>query len=167
MKKLFVMALFILSLTFISCSDKEKNETNLNKDKAETDSKSVSEGNKSTQKQNLETATRIERADASYETKVEEGTIIPILIENDQKAFEFSGNKILAITLADGKLYQIEKDGDKTIIDIPGKGKMQAIKMDDKVYLFDNDNKAYEVKFEDNKLYAERSDMTKILLSKK
>ncbi len=73
----------------------------------------------------------------------------------------------MAITLPDGKLYQIEKNGDKTIIDIPGKGKMEAIKLDKKIYLFDSDNQGYEVKFENEKLFAEKTDMTKILLSKK
>jgi hypothetical protein len=167
MKKLFVMALFILSITFISCSDKEKTEAELKREKAETDLNSVSKENKTVNEQNSKTATRIEKADASYETKVEDGTIIPIAIETENEAFEFSGSKVMAITLPDGKLYQIENENDKTFIDIPGKGKMEVIKMDNKIYLFDENNKAFEVKFEDKKLFAERTDMTKILLSRK
>lgn len=169
MKKLFVIAFFILSIGFISCSDKEKDEAELKRIKTETDSKSQTQKDGYTKKQNIKTEkeTGVERADASFETKVQQGTIIPIAMSTDEESFKFSGSKIMAITLPDGKLYQVEKDGDKTIIDIPGKGKMEAIRLDKKIYLFDNDNQGYEVKFENKKLFAEKSDMTKILLSRK
>ena len=169
MKNLFVITFFILSITFINCSDKEKDEAKLNREKTEADSKSQTQKEGYTKKQKIKTEkkTGTERADASFETKVQAGTIIPIAMGTNEESFKFEGSKIMAITLPDGKLYQIEKDGDKTIIDIPGKGKMEVIRLDEKIYLFDNDNQGYEVKFENKKLFAEKTDMTKILLSRK
>ncbi len=166
MKKLCLIAFFIFSIAFISCSDKEKDEAELKQTKPEADSKPLVMENQYTGI--TEKGTIIEKADASFETKVQEGTIIPIEIEtNGDEPFKFEGSKIMAMTLPDGKLYQIEKDGDKTMIDIPGKGKMQAIRLNEKIYLFDDNDQAYEVKFVNKKLYAEATDLTDILLAMK
>jgi hypothetical protein len=71
----------------------------------------------------------------------------------------------MAIQLPDGKLHQVEMEGDKTWINVPEKGKMQVIRLNGKVYLFDDDNQAYEVKVINNELAAEATDLTDVLLS--
>lgn len=165
MKKLCLIVFFIFSIGFISCSDKEKDEADLKQTKPEADSKPPVMKNQYTGI--TENGTIIEKADASFEEKIQEGEIIFLTNEGEPEPFEFGGSKIMAMQFPDGKLHQVEIENDRTWINVPEKGKMQAIRLNEKVYLFDDDNQAYEVKVMNNELVAEATDLTNVLLAMK
>jgi hypothetical protein len=166
MKNLWFIGLFILSIAFLSCSDKDKNENELGTTKEglveKTDAKSPAQTEK--QKKQIEVA----KADAAFEAKVQKGDVVLLTINGEPEAFKFDGgSKITAMKLPDGNLYQVKEDGDRTMINVPGKGEMGIIMLNDKFYLFDDDNQAYEVKFSNKQLFAEKTELTDVLLSRK
>jgi len=172
MKILWVAAFFILSIAFLSCSNKEKDEAESNQTKEglvkESDSKSLVQKNEKTgeQKRITETETTVEKAGASFEAKVQKGEIFMLTNDGEPEPFKFAGSKITAMKLPDGKLYQVEEKGDRTMINIPGKGEMGIIKLYNKFYLFDDKDQAYEVKFINKQLFAEKTDLTDVLVKK-
>jgi hypothetical protein len=163
MKKLLLFGTVFLSLTLIGCSQKEG-------DKEENDMENIS-----TETTGLKSPSRgigvekegagLERAETTFMERIQEGKIILLTKKSDQDAFELGGSEISAMTLPDGKLHQVIKDGDDTIINVPGKGELQIIKLNDKFYLFDDNDQAYEVKFKNNMLYAEATSLTDVLLA--
>jgi len=172
MKILWVAAFFILSIAFLSCSNKEKDEAESNQTKEglvkETESKTLTQKNENIGKQKgiTETGTIIEKANPAFEEKVQKGEIIMLTKDGEPEPFKFAGSKITAMKLPDGKLYQVEEKGDRTMINIPGKGEMGIIKLYNKFYLFDDKDQAYEVKFINKQLFAEKTDLTDVLVKK-
>lgn len=163
MKKLLLFGTVILSLTLIGCSQKGDNEEANNMENVSTettDLKSPSRGIGV-----VKEGVGLERAETTFMERIQEGKIILLTRQSDQEAFELGGSEISAMTLPDGKLHQVIKDGDDTIINVPGKGELQIIKLNDKFYLFDDDDQAYEVKYKNDMLYAEVTELTDVLLA--
>ncbi len=158
MKRLLLGFAFILSITLISCSDK--------KDNAET-----SKVGNNTVVQNGEMSNKssasLRSDETTFERKIQEGKIILLYSTDETAALRYDKNIATTITLPDGKEYQAKKDDDNILLNVPGKGEMQIINLNDKFYLFDNRNQAYEVKFNDNRLYAEATSLKKELLKNK
>ncbi len=158
MKRLFLSLVIILSITLISCSDK--------KDSAET---SKVENNSPVQ--NGETSNEINASlrndETAFERKIQEGKIILLYSTDETAALRIDKDKATIVKLPDGKEYPAKKDDDNIILNVPGIGEMQIINLNDKFYLFDDNNQAFEVKYTDNKLYAEATVLTDELLKKK
>jgi hypothetical protein len=171
MKNLWFIGLFIISVTLIGCSDKEKDNKAKETLVKETDSKTLAQekdGNRNNIKGTTQTGAIITKADAAFESKVQKGDVVLLTINGEPEAFKFDGgSKITAMKLPDGNLYQVKEDGDRTMINVPGKGEMGIIMLNDKFYLFDDDNQAYEVKFSNKQLFAEKTELTDVILSRK
>ena len=169
MRNIQIIAVFILSLVFLSCSDRERKETNQNK--PEADSKSLVEKSEFTKKQDgkekiitkKETGIRI--AAAAFDEKTENEEILLLTDKGEPRPYEFIGSKIMTMQMPDGKFHQVEIKNDRAWINVPGKGEMQAIRLNGKVYLFDDDNQAYEVKIINNELAAQTTSLTDELIA--
>ena len=170
MKTLLACGVFILSIFLLSCSDTKKDEADLKKlndnSISKEESKSLTQKNEGVQKGSSSSlSSRL--AEATIEGKIEKGEIILLSKDIKPNTFKFTGSKISAMRLPDGNLYQVEMDGDRTMINIPDKGEFQLLKLNGKYYLFDEDNQAYEVKFIKKDLVAEATDLTDVLLAMK
>jgi len=95
-----------------------------------------------------------ENSEAVLEAELKDGRAILIYDESETVPLETQGDKVLAVNMPDGKLYPAELDNGKTIVTIPGHGKIQSKMINGKMYLFDKDNNMYAVKVTNNKLVA-------------
>jgi hypothetical protein len=167
MRNIQIIAVFILSIVFLSCSDRERKETNQNK--PEADSKSLVEKSEFTQKQDGKEITKKETGIritvAAFDEKIENGEILLLTDKGEPRPYEFIGSKIMTMQMPDGKFHQVEIKNDRAWINVPGKGEMQAIRLNGKVYLFDDDNQAYEVKIINNELAAQTTSLTDELIA--
>jgi hypothetical protein len=164
MKILWFLGLFVFSMVLTGCSEKEKVELNQTKEELveETDTRTPAQ----TEKPKEETGNV--KAEVSFQEKVNNGEIILLTVGGEPEPYKFGGgSKITTMKLPDGKLYQVREDGNRTMFNVPGKGEMGIIMLNDKFYLFDDDDQAYEVKFDNNQLYAEKTELIDIILSKK
>ena len=162
MKKLLLFGTVILSLILISCSQEEGDNEGAGNTTEMTDPKTPVHKIEAVEKN-----AGFEKAETTFMERIQKGEIIILTNEGEEEVFEFRGNEISAMTLPDGKLHQVTKDGDNTLINIPGSGELQIIKLNDKFYLFDDNDQAYEVKFKNNMLYAEATSLTDVLLASK
>ena len=177
MKNLWFIGLFVISIALIGCSGKGKEDTKLNQTKegvvnepgatANTQGNMVN-GENNPQQKGTTVGSLITKADAAFAQKVQNGEIIMITDEGKQEPFKFNGSsKIKAMKLPDGNLHQVVEKGDRTFINVPGKGEMGIIMLNHKFYLFDDKNQAYEMKFINQQLFAEKTDLTNVVLSRK
>jgi hypothetical protein len=165
MKNIWFISLFILSIVLMGCSETNKDNEELSQTNTGMVEKSGTKMNQ-TQKQKKETG--MVYTDAVFEQKVQNGEIIMISKEGESESFDFNNEtKIKAMKLPDGNLHQVREDGDRTYINVPGEGEMGIIMLNDKFYLFDDDDQAYELKFANNKLFAEKTELTDVVLSRK
>ena len=170
MKNLWFLGIFVFSMFLIGCSEKGKEKEELSQNKEEMMEKTDAKTPDQTEMQMKENQKK-EMADvnteAAFQEKVKKGEIIMMTDNGEPESFKFEGSKISAMKLPDGKLHQVRKDGDRNMINVPGKGEMGIIMLNDKFYLFDNNDQAYELKFDKKQLYAEKTDLTDVVLSKK
>jgi hypothetical protein len=107
-----------------------------------------------------------EKAPADFQEKVDKGEIIVLTEKGSPIPYESDGNIVKTIKLADGKQHQVEIDDEgKTWITIADKGRVQVIELNDKFYLFDDNDQAYELKVVDNELVAVATSITDELLA--
>jgi hypothetical protein len=160
MKGLILIGFVILLMVFTGCENKEKREVGLNR----IEEKNMTEEN-AVKAEKEETKTEV--AAATFEEKVQDGKIIPLTNNGEPEPYKFFGTEIKAMQLPDGKFYQVEIEDDNTVLIVPGHGKMQLIKLNEKFYVFDDDDQAYEIKVVNNELVAEATYLTDVLLSMK
>jgi hypothetical protein len=161
MKILLLCNALILSIALISCSERSEDAQEINKeDNAVEERESIN--NKYTGTTGTNSSSGNE-----FEKRIQEGEIILLYNDTESAAFRSAEDEVNTITLPDGKMYEVEKDDDVTLLNIPGKGKMEVINLNDTFYLFDEQNQAYEVKYINNKLFAEATSLTDVLLERK
>ena len=151
MKRFVIFITFILSIALMSCSEDRRNE------------QEVSEMNDNSF-ENQQSEDAISSSGDAFERRIQEGDIILLYNESEPAAAKPDEDEVNTVTLPDGKMYEVQKNDDMTLLKIPGKEPMQIIELNDKFYLFDDDNQAYEIKYENNKLYAEATTLTDELL---
>ena len=167
MKNLWLIGLFFISISLIGCSEKGKEDSKIDQTKEGLNAQENMDNGNNIKQKGKKTGAIITKADAAFEAKVQKGEIILLTINGEPEPFKFEGSKISAMKLPDGNLYQVKEDGDRTMINVPGKGEMGIIMLSNKFYLFDDDDQAYEVKFINKQLFAEKTELTDVILSRK
>jgi hypothetical protein len=179
MIRTLIPALFFFALIFISCTDKEKEEAELERIRQDSirvaDSLSKAQETARLERQRIERKRIMEQGDTfgpekaqtSLEGKIAEGKVIVLTDDGETMPFRIEGNKVMAVSMPDGKLYQVSKDGDKIMLQVPGKGEMERREVNGKIYLVDKDDTMYEVKLMNNKLIAVIDEDEEIILSKR
>ena len=162
MKRLYLIIVLIPLVVLMDCTDKEKKA---NEGENTVELKTTSSTNSADKVKN-ETA-EIKMAPALLEKKIDEGEAFQISLDDGLPPYGFKGEKIDAMQLPDGRFYQIEKRDGKMWINVPYKGDMQVIRLSGKIYVFDDNDRAYEVKVVNNKLIAEATDLMDVLLAEK
>jgi hypothetical protein len=178
MKNTFVIMIFIAGIILSGCSNKQKDEAQL-ENKKQDSVKTIEKSTPVAKDQDVKTtmteskkkiksadANSSEKAEASLDIKIKEGKAF-LISDGDSTPLKTEGDKVLAINMPDGKLYPVEMKGSKKIITVPGKGKMESKMIKGKMYLVDSDNKMYEVKVINKKLVAMFSDGIETKLVKK
>jgi hypothetical protein len=164
MKRLFLIIVLIPLFLLVDCADKGK-KANEGENKVELDTKSSINKDKETAIDKERKGIKI--APALLKEKIENGEAIQISLDDGPTPYGFKGDKIEALQLLDGKFYQVEKRDEKMWINVPHKGEMQIIRLSGKLYVFDDNDRAYEVKVVNNKLIAEATDLMDVLLADK
>jgi hypothetical protein len=159
MKRLYLIIVLIPLVLLVDCADKGKKANEMG-NKVEPNIKSTTNVS-----HEMRTTKGIKIAPALLRKKIESGEVINISLNDGPPPYGFKGDKIEAMQLPDGKFYQVEKRDGKTWINIPHKGEMQIIRLSGKVYVFDNNDRAYEVKVVNSKLMAESTDLMNVLLA--
>ncbi len=163
MKKLHLIIVLIPLLILASCSEQGK-KANEVQNNAAVDSKTQEKSEVATKEKR---GNGTEMTPAIMKEKIDSGKIIMLSLNGSPPPYKYQGDKIKALELPDGKFYQIEEKGGKKWINVPGKGEMEIIRLSGKVYIFDHNDRAYEVKSVNDELIAEATDLTNVLLSKK
>jgi len=151
----------MLSVILISCSENENEKQKDNK--SDVNSKPLVHERKINQPDPVNDEKII--AETDFKGKIEKGEIILLTKEGEPYPYEFKGDKIMAMQMPDGKLHQVEVKNERTWMYVPGRGEMQALRLNGKVYLFDDDDRAYEVKVMNKELVAEATELTDELLA--
>jgi len=162
MKWLLSNMIIILFLILTGCS--EKNET-ADAGRISGGTTMNTEGNETTLREALEEHnTVIKTEQIAFERKIQEGEVILIYKKSGPAGIISDENQYTKLTLPDGKEYRARKDNDKTLLNIPGKGEMQIINLNDNFYVFNDDNQAFLVKYDKNRLFAELTNLSDELL---
>jgi hypothetical protein len=178
MKSIAIMIL-ILGLMFAGCANKQKEQAQSNQ-QMQNSTNTVNQtaqikNNKKIEPAAMQRRKRMravytldrQRAEASLENKIKEGKAIVITDEGQNIPLKMVGSTVTAMAMPDGKLYPVEIEGGRTMVTIPGKGKMEKKMINGTMYLVDSDNNMYRVQVINKKLVAVLNNGTEQKLAKR